>query len=137
MLSIIWRLSILPCGIILAMMSFPTLGSKLCSVLRHLLRKGPSTESSLHSLATITIDDICFGLDHETFTAVDLVNAHIARIHEVNSVFNAVIEINPDAVDIAKELDKEMKVKKRRRSVPFGLFRACTTATAPSDLSLD
>lgn len=69
------------------------------------------------SLATITIDEIGYGLDHGTFTAVDLVNAHIARIHEVNQVFNAVLEINPDTLDIAKELDAEMKVRGRRRFV--------------------
>lgn len=70
------------------------------------------------SLVTITIDEIGYGLDHGTFTAVHLVNAHIARIHEVNQVFNAVLEINPDALDIAKELDAEMKVHGRRGFVP-------------------
>ncbi|KAI7784840.1 hypothetical protein LA080_009159 [Diaporthe eres] len=70
----------------------------------------------------ITIDEIGYGLDHGTFTAVDLVNAHIARIHEVNQVFNAVLEVNPDALDIAKELDAEMKLHGRRgplRDVPI------------------
>lgn len=70
------------------------------------------------SLATIMIDEIGHGLDHRTFSAVDLVNAHIARIHEVNEIFNAVLEINPDALDVAKELDGEMKLHGRRGFVP-------------------
>lgn len=70
------------------------------------------------SLATITIDEIGYGLDRRTFTAVDLVNAHVARIHEVNEVFNAVLEINQDALDVVKELDAEMKLHGRRGFVP-------------------
>jgi amidase len=67
------------------------------------------------SLASITIDDISHGLDKGHFTVVDLVNAHLARIEEVNSVFNAVLEVNPDAIGIAQELDEERKMHGKRR----------------------
>lgn len=68
----------------------------------------------LPSLAKITIDDIGRGLDDKRFTVVGLVEAHLARIKEVNGVFNAVLEINPDALAIAHELDREMKERGRR-----------------------
>ncbi|KAH7303438.1 amidase signature domain-containing protein [Stachybotrys elegans] len=57
------------------------------------------------SLINVTIDELQEGLESGLFTSVDLVKTYIARISEVNDEFNAVIEINPDAVDIAGELD--------------------------------
>ncbi|KAK3374736.1 amidase signature domain-containing protein [Podospora didyma] len=62
----------------------------------------------LPSLAKIAIDDIGRGLGENSFTVVDLVAAHLARIEEVNGVFNAVIDVNPDALTIVEGLDKEM-----------------------------
>ena len=69
--------------------------------------------SSLHlvkgkefpSLIDVTIDDLQGGLETGLFTSVDLVNAYIARIQEVNSTLNVVTELNPDALLIAAELD--------------------------------
>lgn len=40
---------------------------------------------------------------------MDLVNAYIARILEVNSTLHVVTEINPDALAIAEQLDNERK----------------------------
>ena len=54
-----------------------------------------------------TTEDLSAGLEGGRFTSSDLVNAYIARINEVNSTLHAVIEINPDALAIAKELDEE------------------------------
>ncbi|KAI0868070.1 glutamyl-tRNA amidotransferase subunit A [Hypoxylon argillaceum] len=71
-------------------------------------------KTALPSLATITLDDIASGLDENRFTSVDLVRAYIARIHEVNQHVNAVLEINPDAIDIAQKLDSERKRQGRR-----------------------
>lgn len=39
------------------------------------------------------------------FTSVDLVNAYLARISQVNPILHAVNEVNPDALAIAAELD--------------------------------
>ncbi|KAF2202801.1 amidase [Delitschia confertaspora ATCC 74209] len=61
----------------------------------------------LPSLLDATLEELAVGLEAGHFTSVDLVNAYIARIHEVNPVLHAVIEINPDAVAIAKDLDDE------------------------------
>ncbi|PVH86294.1 amidase signature enzyme [Cadophora sp. DSE1049] len=69
---------------------------------------------SYPSLLNTSIDDIGHGLDSNSFTAVDLVNAYIARIREVESTLNAVVEINQDALDIAEQLDAEQKRHGRR-----------------------
>ena len=45
---------------------------------------------------------------------MDLVKTYIARIEEVNEEFSAVLEINSDAVSIAKELDDERNRSGRR-----------------------
>jgi len=43
------------------------------------------------------------------------VKAYIARTKEVNDELHAVIEINPDALSIAEELDREAVEKGKRR----------------------
>jgi amidase len=59
-------------------------------------------------LLDATLDDLRHGLDSGAFTSVDLVNAYIARIKETNDDLRAVIEINPDALHIASQLDKDL-----------------------------
>ncbi|RYP70593.1 hypothetical protein DL769_004915 [Monosporascus sp. CRB-8-3] len=57
------------------------------------------------SLIDVTIDDLQEGLGNGLFSSVDLVNAYLARIQEVNGTLHAVTEVNPDALHIAHELD--------------------------------
>ncbi|KAL7621665.1 hypothetical protein AAE478_008992 [Parahypoxylon ruwenzoriense] len=57
------------------------------------------------SLIDVTIDDLSAGLESGLFTSVDLVNAYVARILEVNDTLHAVTEINPDALSIAADID--------------------------------
>lgn len=59
------------------------------------------------SLLDATTEDLIAGLEYGLFTSVDLVNAYIARINEVNSTLRPVTQLNPDALDIAKSLDDE------------------------------
>ena len=70
---------------------------------------------ALLSLLNITLDEIASGLDLYQFTSEDLVRAYIARIKEVNAKLNVVLEINPDAIDIARQLDDERAISGRRR----------------------
>ncbi|KAH3913869.1 hypothetical protein HBH56_095330 [Parastagonospora nodorum] len=63
--------------------------------------------SSLPLLLDATAEELTLGLENGQFTSVDLVQAYVARILEVNSTFHMVTEINPDALAIAKELDEE------------------------------
>ncbi|KAK1991994.1 amidase [Colletotrichum falcatum] len=57
-------------------------------------------------LLDATLDDLRQGLDSGLFSSVDLVNAYVARIHEVNDDLRAIAEVNPDAVSIAASLDR-------------------------------
>ncbi|OAQ99146.1 hypothetical protein LLEC1_02395 [Akanthomyces lecanii] len=66
-------------------------------------------ESRLPHLLDATLDELRAGLDAGRFTSVELTKAYIARIHEVNEDLHAITEINPDALDIAAELDRARK----------------------------
>lgn len=65
---------------------------------------------------------------YEIQTAIDkgylnyetLINLYLDRIEKYNDNYNAIISINKDAVDIAKNLDKEYK-NTGRRSILFGI----------------
>lgn len=57
----------------------------------------------------VTTEDLQYGLEQNLFTSQDLVKAYLARIMEVNGTLHAVTEVNPDALDDAKELDRERK----------------------------
>lgn len=60
-------------------------------------------------LIDATTEDLITGLESGLFTSVDLVNAYVARIMEVNSTLKMVTELNPDALSIAAALDAERK----------------------------
>ncbi len=59
----------------------------------------------LPDLFTATFEEIQDGFECGAFTSVQLTMAYIARINEVNPILNAVLEINPDALAIAADLD--------------------------------
>lgn len=59
------------------------------------------------SLLDVTLEELAVGLESGLFTSIDLVNAYVARIDEVNGTLRAVTQLNPDAVAIASELDAE------------------------------
>ncbi|KAF8994513.1 amidase signature enzyme [Cyathus striatus] len=68
-------------------------------------------------LALASVLELQDGLDNGLFTSVDLVKAYFARIEEVNlkgPELRAVLEMNPSALAIAAELDKERKTKGKR-----------------------
>ena len=60
------------------------------------------------------MEELAAGLQNYDFSSVDLVKAYIERIKEVNPRLNVVTEINPDALEIAKQLDKERQQGKLR-----------------------
>lgn len=64
------------------------------------------------------------GLSTGLFTSVDLVNAYLARIEEVNPVLKAVICTSPVALKQAARLDEERKQGKIRgilHGIPIGI----------------
>ena len=56
-------------------------------------------------LIEANLEDLVGGLESGRFTSVDLVNAYVARILEMNSTLRMVTELNPDALAIAADLD--------------------------------
>lgn len=78
------------------------------------------TNSVYPGLLEATTDELASGLQAGLFTSVDLVNAYISRILEVNDTVHAVVEINPDALIIAADLDAE-RVKGQTRGPLHGI----------------
>ncbi|KAF1829857.1 amidase signature enzyme [Decorospora gaudefroyi] len=69
---------------------------------------------SIPGLLDATADELIAGLEKGAFTSLDLVHAYVGRILEVNETLHMVVEINPDAWEIAKELDEERACGKVR-----------------------
>ncbi|PVH81088.1 amidase signature enzyme [Cadophora sp. DSE1049] len=71
------------------------------------------TITDLPPLLNLTIESAAEGLQSGLFTSVDLVTAYLARIEEA-SEFNAVLEVNQQAIDAAHRLDEERKASGSR-----------------------
>ena len=67
------------------------------------------------SLLNVTLEEIAVGLDLGSFSAVDLVKSYLARIDEADGTFRSVVELDPDAIQTASNLDIEMRKSGRRR----------------------
>ncbi|RAK96637.1 putative amidase [Aspergillus ibericus CBS 121593] len=64
-------------------------------------------ECQFPRLAEATVDQLQAGLRKGCFDSVDL--AYIGRIDEVDSEFGTILELNPQALSIAKQLDRERR----------------------------
>lgn len=73
-----------------------------------------ATTNKTPSLLDSSITELGAFLDAGDFTSHDLVKLYIARVGEVNADLNAVIELNPDALGVAKQLDRERAAGKAR-----------------------
>ncbi|MEO0008099.1 MAG: hypothetical protein RJA20_2295 [Bacteroidota bacterium] len=65
----------------------------------------------------MSVDQLQRAMNDGTLSAVELTKAYIARINEIDKsgpFLNAVIELNPDAITIAKVLDEERRSGKIR-----------------------
>lgn len=65
----------------------------------------------------ITIDELQEGMKSGKYTARSIVEHYLSRIDEIDKkgpTLNSVIEVNPDALDIADKLDEERKEKGAR-----------------------
>lgn len=68
-------------------------------------------------LEEISITDLQEGYKQKKYTVVAVVQGYLNRINEIDKngpQLNSVIELNPDAMDIAKELDNELAAGKSR-----------------------
>ncbi|HEV2399322.1 MAG TPA: amidase [Candidatus Sulfotelmatobacter sp.] len=74
----------------------------------------PAPDVMPFELDEITISELQQGLNSGKYTARSLVEKYSSRIDELDKhgpAVNAVIQVNPDALSIAEELDRERKAK--------------------------
>ena len=71
-------------------------------------------------LNEITISELQAGMKSGRFSARMLVEKYLERIKEIDPKLNSVIEINPDAIKIAEQMDKERK-RGKVRSMMHGI----------------
>ncbi|KAL2889099.1 putative amidase [Ceratocystis lukuohia] len=73
-------------------------------------------------LEEATIDQMQEGLSNGTLTSVQLSNCYMLRIHQTQNYINSVMQINPDAINIAAQMDaerREGKVRGPLHGIPF------------------
>lgn len=71
-------------------------------------------------LKEYSLKELAQGLDDSTWTSVDLVHMYLNQIELWNKKVNAIGEINPDAINIAKALDEE-RISTGKRSMLHGI----------------
>ena len=77
----------------------------------------PAPAPAAFELDELTIDDLQKGMASGRFTAMTLTRKYLDRISEIDKqgpAINAVIELNPDALAIAADLDNERKAGRVR-----------------------
>jgi amidase len=82
-----------------------------------LIPQGPSSDTPPFELDEITIAELGEGMQSGKYTARSVAEKYLARIQAVDTQgpsLNSIIELNPDALAIADELDKERKEKGAR-----------------------
>ena len=94
--------------------------------------ESPATEIKPFELEEITISELQEGMKSGKFTARSLVEKYTARIEEIDKrTVNAIIEMNPDAISIAEDLDRERKARVREgRCTAFRCLIKDNIATA-------
>jgi len=79
------------------------------------VKAGPAAFNDVHpELNEITIAELQAKMKSGELTAVKLVEMYTARINELDPKIHSVLEINPDAMAIAAQMDKERKRGKMR-----------------------
>jgi amidase len=71
-------------------------------------------------LNEITITELQAGMRSGKYSAKSLVEKYLERIREIDPKLNSVIETNPDALQIAEEMDRERK-RGKMRSMMHGI----------------
>ena len=69
-------------------------------------------ETTSFSFETMSIAELQAYYKDGTFSVVEITEAYLDRIHEIDiegPALNSIIQINPDAIAIAEQLDEELK----------------------------
>ncbi len=91
---------------------YPALGAA-----RAVSAASPAPEAKPFELDEITIDQLQEGMKSGKYTARSITEKYLGRIHELDKEglrVNSVIEVNPDALEISENLDRERKQKGAR-----------------------
>ncbi len=75
---------------------------------------------SIIDITNTDVYEIQEAIDKGYLTYETLIKLYLERIEEYNDEYNAVIKVNPEAVEIAKEMDEEFK-ENGRKSILFGI----------------
>jgi Asp-tRNAAsn/Glu-tRNAGln amidotransferase A subunit and related amidases len=65
-------------------------------------------------LEEITVAELQSAMQKGEATAVDITKGYLARIADIDKKLNSILELNPDALAIAAEMDRERKAGKIR-----------------------
>src|SRR4051812_14582583 len=92
------------------------LGMTAAAGMAALLTKGATANASgqTFELAEATVADITAAMQTGRLTSRGLVEQYLANIKAIDGKLNSVIELNPDALAIADQMDKERKAGKIR-----------------------
>jgi amidase len=84
---------------------------------REIMPASPTPDVKPFELEEITIDQLQAGMKSAQYTSRSITEQYLARIEAVDKngpAVNSVIEVNPDALEIAESLDRERKEKGAR-----------------------
>ncbi len=96
---------------------YPALAAARAIAAENSPRESASAEVPAFELEEVTIDQLQADMKSGKYTAHSLTEKYLQRIHEVDKqgpAVNSVIELNPDALAIAEQLDHERKEKGAR-----------------------
>ena len=71
-----------------------------------------SSSSRSFELSEITVRQLRDAMTKGELTSVEIISLYLERIDKSDGAIRSVVEVNPDALDIAKRLDEERKDKK-------------------------
>src|SRR5690348_14931938 len=74
-------------------------------------RARPAVDPPAFELEEATIADLQAGMKSGKYTSSHLVQQYVARIQAMDKQVNSVLELNPDAAEIAAQMDAERKAK--------------------------
>lgn len=94
--------------------------ARLCACLLLLtpwLSEASDVDAQLAVATGLNAQALQIALTEQKFSSQELTNAYLARIAQLNPALNAVLEINPDAIEIARALDAERSDGKLRSAL--------------------
>jgi len=98
---------------------FPGATLLVCVILSSCATSGVSTEAPPTGVPEIdvvelTVEQVRTDLSEGRYSAVQLTKAFLTRIEAYEDHYNAIISVNPDALDVAARLDEELRTRGSR-----------------------